>query len=78
MHFTAMDLIGKFTPWPKGHQYIITVICMLMNYTWCSVLPYKGAYDTVHAYLVKVYSKVGGQHKILSDNGTEFKKRLFV
>ena len=35
MHLIAMDFIGEFTPLPQGHQYALTVINMLTNYTWC-------------------------------------------
>ena len=38
IHFIVMDLIGKFKPSPKGHQYALTVIDMLTNYTWCILL----------------------------------------
>ena len=39
---------------------------------------YKENNEVVHVYLVNVFSKFGGSHKILSDNGTEFKNKLFV
>ena len=29
MHFTEMDLIGKFKPTPQGHQYTLTVTDMV-------------------------------------------------
>ena len=34
MNFISMDLIGKFKLSPHGHQYDLTVIDMLTNYTW--------------------------------------------
>ena len=37
----------------------------------------KTAEEVVQAYLYHVYSKFGGSEKILSDNGTEFKNKLF-
>ena len=49
-----------------------------MNYTCCIVLFTKEADEVVHAYLVNVYSKSGASHRILSDNGTEFKNKLFM
>ena len=33
MCFMVMDLIGKFKPLSQGHQYALTVIDTLMNYT---------------------------------------------
>ena len=35
-------------------------------------------YEAVHAYLVNVYSKFGQLYKILSENDTEFKNKLFL
>ena len=51
---------------------------MLTNYTWCIPLFTKEADKVVHAYLVNVYSKFGGQHKVSSDNGNELKNKLFA
>ena len=69
-----MDLIGKFKPLPQEHQYAFIVIDMLMNYTWFIPL------FTIEAdeVLVNVYSKFGGSHTILPDNGTDFKNKLFT
>ena len=39
---------------------------------------YKKADEVLHAYLVNVYFMFGGLCKIFSDNGTEFKNKLFV
>ena len=78
MHFIVMDLVGKFKPSYEGHQYALTVINMLANYKWCILLFTKEAKELVHTYLVNVYSKSGGPHKILLDNGTEFKNKLFT
>ena len=38
----------------------------------------KTAEEVVQAYMRHVYSKFGGSKKILSDNGTEFKNKLFA
>ena len=38
MHFMAMDLMGKFKLLPQGHQFALTAIDMLTNYTWCILL----------------------------------------
>ena len=37
----------------------------------------KTAEEVIQAYIDQVYSRFGGSLKILSDNGTEFKKKLF-
>ena len=45
----------------------------------CSVCPLKtkAAEEVTQAYIDNVYAKFGGSLKILSDNGTEFKNKLF-
>ena len=65
IHFIVMDIIGKFKPSPKGHQYTPTT-------TWCLPLCTKEADKIVCSYLVNVYSKFCRLHKILSYNDTEF------
>ena len=37
----------------------------------------QDAEDVIQAYIDNVYSKFGGSLKTLSDNGTEFKKKMF-
>ena len=81
MQFISMDLIGGFHPPSRqGHRYALTVICMHTSYIFCIPLKTKTAEEVVHiclTYLCHVYSKFGGSEKILSDNGTEFKNKLF-
>ena len=78
MQFISMDLIGEFhPPSQQGHRYALTVICMHTSYVFCIPLKTKTAEEVLQAYLRNVYSKFGGSEKILSDNGTEFKNKLF-
>ena len=78
MQFISMDLIGEFyPPSQQGHRYALTVICMHTSYIFCVPLKSKTAQEVVQAYLCHIYSKFGGSEKILSDNGTEFKNKLF-
>ena len=73
-----MDLIGDFYPPSKlGYKYALTVICMLTGYVFCVPLKSKQAGEVIQAYIDNVYAKFGGSLKILSDNGTEFKNKLF-
>ena len=73
-----MDLIGEFHPPSKrGNKYALKVICMLTGYVFCIPLRTKTASEVIHAYINNVYAQFGGSHKILSDNGTEFKNQLF-
>ena len=78
MHFISMDLIGKFhPPTSRKHRYALTVICMLTGYVFCVPLKTKAAEEVIQAYIDNVYSKFGGSLKMLSDNGTEFKNKVF-
>ena len=78
MQFISMDLIGEFhPPTTKGKRYALTVICMLTGYVFCIPLKTKTAEEVLQAYVDNMYSKFGGSMKILSDNGTEFKNKIF-
>ena len=55
----------------------MTVICMLTGYVFCVPLKAKMAEEVIQAYIDNVYSKFGGSLKMLSDNGTEFKNKMF-
>ena len=50
---------------------------MHTSYIFCIPLKTKTAEEVLQAYIRNVYSKFGGSEKILSDNGTEFKNKLF-
>ena len=78
MDFICMDLIGEFyPPTSHGHCYALTVVCMLTGFTWCIPLKTKTAEEVAKVYLDHIYSLFGGSVKILMDNGTEFKNKLF-
>ena len=78
MQFISMDLIGEFhPPATKGKRYALTVICMLTGYVFCIPLKSKTAEEVLQAYVDNMYSKFGRSMKILSDNGTEFKNKVF-
>ena len=78
MQFISMDLIGKVHP-PTSirHRYALTVICMLTGYVFCVPLKTKAAEEVIQACIDNVYSKFGGSLKMLSDNGTKFKNKIF-
>ena len=50
---------------------------MLMGYVFCVPLQTKTAEEVIQAYIDQVYSIFGGSLKILRNNGTEFKNKLF-
>ena len=64
-------------PTSRGHHYALTAVCMLTGFTWCVPLKTKTAEEVVKAYMEHIYSNFGGSIKILTDNGTEFKNKLF-
>ena len=73
-----MDLIGEFhPPTSHGHHYALTAVCMLTGFTWCVPLKTKTAEEVAKAYMDHIYCNFGGSIKILTDNGTEFKNKLF-
>ena len=73
-----MDLIGEFHPPTScGHRYVLTTVCMLTGFTWCVPLKTKTAEEVAKAYMDHIYCNFGGSIKILTDNGTEFKNKLF-
>ena len=78
MDFICMDLIGEFhPPTSHGHHSALTAVCMLTGFTWCVPLKTKTAEEVSKAYLDHIYSNFGGSVKIMMDNGTEFKNKLF-
>ena len=48
MCFIVVDIIGTFKLLPLGHQYTLTVLDMLMNYTSYLLLYTKEADEVVH------------------------------
>ena len=78
MQFISMDIIGEFyLPTAKKNRYALTVICMLMGYVFCVPLRTKTTEEVLQAYVDNVYAKYRESLKILSDNGTEFKNKIF-
>ena len=78
MEFIAMDLIGEFHPASsKGNRYALTAICMLTGFTFCIPLKNKTAEEVVKAYLNHICCVFGPSKKILTDNDTEFKNKMW-
>ena len=78
MDFICMDLIGEFHPPTRcGHCFASTACCMLTGFTCCISLKTKTADEVVTAYKNQIACPFGGGVKILTDNGTEFKNKLF-
>ena len=65
MQFISMDLIGEVhLPTSRKHYYALTVISMLTGYVFCVPLKTKMAEEI-------------SSLKMLSNNGTEFKNKMF-
>ena len=78
MEFICMDLIGEFSPVSRmGNRYALTAVCMLTGYTFCIPIETKSARDVANAYINHIYCTFGPSKKILTDNGTEFKNKLW-
>ena len=78
MDFICMDLIGELHPPTRcGHHFALTACCMLTGFTWCIPLKTKTAAEVVTAYKNHIACPFGRSVKILTDDGTEFKNRLF-
>ena len=79
MEFIAMDLIGEFHPASsKGHRFALTAVCMLTGFTFCIPLKSKRAEDVIKAYIDHICCNFGPSRKILTDNGTKFKNKLWT
>ena len=79
MEFIAMDLIGEFHPASsKGNRFALTAVCMLTGFTFCIPLKSKCAEDMIKAYIDHICCTFGPSRKILTDNGTEFKNKLWT
>ena len=78
MDFICMDLIGEFhPPTSRGHRYTLTAVCMLTGFTWCIPLKTKTVDEVATAYIDHIYNLFEGSVKIMTDNRTEFKNKLF-
>ena len=79
MEFIAMDLVGEFHPASsKGNRYALTAVCMLTGFTFCIPLKSKRVEDVIRAYIDHICCTFGPSRKILTDNGTEFKNKLWT
>ena len=79
MEFIAMDLIGEFHPASsKGNRFALTTVCMLTGFMFCIPLKSKRAEDVIKAYIDHICCTFGPSRKILTDNGTKFKNKLWT
>ena len=58
-------------------EFVLTVICMLIAYTFSISFKSKTAAEIVQAYVDNICARFGGSTHSLSDSGTELKNTLF-
>ena len=58
-------------------HYALTAICMLTGFTFCIPLKNKSAEEVVKAYLNHICCVFSPSKKILTDNGMEFKNKMW-
>ena len=74
-----MDLIEEFHPASsKGNRFALTAVCMLTGFTFCIPLKTKCAEDVIKVYIDHICCTFGPSRKILTDNGTKFKNKLWT
>ena len=74
-----MDLIGEFHPVSsKGNRFTLTTVGMLTGFTFCIPLKSKRTEDVMKAYIDHICCTFGPSRKILTDNGIEFKNKLWT
>ena len=72
----AVDLVGPFPRAKSGHRYLLTLICLTSRYP--EALPLKCiTAEAVAEGLIELFSRHGVPRSILSDQGKQFKCRLF-
>ena len=79
MEFIAMDLIGEFhIASSKGNRFALTAVCMLTGFTFCIPLKSKSVEDVIKAYIDHTCCTFGPSRKIITDNGTKFKNKIWT
>ena len=69
----------NFTPpSSKGNRYALTAVCKLTGFTFCIPIKSKKAEDVIKAYTDNICCVFGPSKKMLTDNGTEFKNKLWT
>ena len=66
------------SPSSKGNRYVLTAVCMLTGFTFCIPIKSKKAEDVMKAYTDNICCVFGPSKKILTDNGTEFKNKMWT
>ena len=76
MEMICMDLVGPISPVTSaGSKYILTVIDMITGFTVAVPIPDKKSETVCGAYRDNIYCTFGGNSRILTNNGTEFKSQ---
>ena len=62
----------------QRQQIALTAVCMLTGFTFCIPLKSKRREDVIKAYIDHICCLFGPSRKILTDNRTEFKNKLWT
>ena len=69
---------NSIPPSSKGNRYALMAVCMLTGFTFCIPIKSKKAEDVMKAYTDNICCVFRPSKKILRDNGTEFKNKLWT
>ena len=78
IHCHGLDWRISPPPPSKGNRYTLMAVCMLTGFTFCIPIKSKKAEDVMKAYTDNICCVFGPSKKILTDNGTEFKNKLWT
>ena len=73
----ACDLTGPSQPSSKGNTHVLVCTCLLTNYPIAIAIPHKIAETIIQPYLQNMYASFGGSFTLITNNGNEFKNKLF-
>lgn len=75
MDQVAIDLMAMRDTSPRGHNYVLVVVCICTRFCWLRALQSKSAEDVARA-LWGIFCDFGPPKVIQSDNGSEFVNSL--
>ena len=78
IHCHGLDWGIPSPPSSKGNRYALTAVYMLTGFTFCIPIKSKKAKDVMKAYTDNICCVFRPSKKILTDNGTEFKNKLWT
>lgn len=77
MQKLGLDLCGPYPESLDGNRYILTAVCQFSGWAEAYAIPNKKTETIVRVVMDEIIPRHSCPEKILTDNGTEFKSRLF-